>query len=385
MAHRIDGRKLSRKKGPRSALYKNLTVSVLRYEKVQTTEAKAKEIRGRVERIITIAKRERPDRPADGRRRVPERAARRRQAVRRDRSEVRRPDLGLHPDRPDRPAPRRRGRDRPDRADLTVRPTETPASAGSMTAREGRPARYRARVEYDGTDFAGFQVQPGRRTVQGELETALARLDPTGSSTVDAAGRTDAGVHASGQVIAFTYRGRTTAAELGRALDALLPGGRLDRDPVEGLRRVRPTLCGAVPGVSLHRLERAAQSASRASCARGAGPARRRRDGASRIGPGGPARLQRLRDDEPDIGPDRSRGPGRAQGPGRDDRRHGGRLPSRDGPADRGRPHRGRPRSDGCDSGRCGAGRRAAGPRRGECPAAWLVSASSRPRTTGAC
>ena len=57
MAHRIDGRKLSRKKGPRSALYKNLTVSVLRYEKVQTTEAKAKEIRGRVERIITIAKR----------------------------------------------------------------------------------------------------------------------------------------------------------------------------------------------------------------------------------------------------------------------------------------------------------------------------------------
>ena len=57
MAHRIGGRKLSRKQGPRLALYKNLTVSVLRYERVQTTEAKAKEIRGRVERIITIAKR----------------------------------------------------------------------------------------------------------------------------------------------------------------------------------------------------------------------------------------------------------------------------------------------------------------------------------------
>ena len=57
MAHRIDGRKLSRKTGPRMALFKNLTVSILRYERVKTTEAKAKEIQGRVERIITIAKR----------------------------------------------------------------------------------------------------------------------------------------------------------------------------------------------------------------------------------------------------------------------------------------------------------------------------------------
>jgi large subunit ribosomal protein L17 len=56
MAHRIDGRKLGRKQGPRLALYKNLAVSVLRYERVQTTEAKAKEIRGRVERMITLAK-----------------------------------------------------------------------------------------------------------------------------------------------------------------------------------------------------------------------------------------------------------------------------------------------------------------------------------------
>jgi large subunit ribosomal protein L17 len=57
MAHRIDGRKLSRKQGPRLALYKNLTVSVLRYERIKTTEAKAKEVRGRVEHMITIAKR----------------------------------------------------------------------------------------------------------------------------------------------------------------------------------------------------------------------------------------------------------------------------------------------------------------------------------------
>ena len=57
MAHGIDGRKLGRSGGHRTALYKNLTVSILRYERVKTTEAKAKEVQGRVERMITIAKR----------------------------------------------------------------------------------------------------------------------------------------------------------------------------------------------------------------------------------------------------------------------------------------------------------------------------------------
>ena len=57
MAHRIGGRKLSRKQGPRLALFKNLTVSVLRYERIQTTEAKAKEVQGRIEHMITLAKR----------------------------------------------------------------------------------------------------------------------------------------------------------------------------------------------------------------------------------------------------------------------------------------------------------------------------------------
>ncbi len=57
MPHQIDGRKLGRRQGPRLALYANLIVSVLRYEKVKTTEAKAKEIRPQVERIISLAKR----------------------------------------------------------------------------------------------------------------------------------------------------------------------------------------------------------------------------------------------------------------------------------------------------------------------------------------
>jgi tRNA pseudouridine38-40 synthase len=89
--------------------------------------------------------------------------------------------------------------------------------------------RYRARVEYDGTDFAGFQAQPGTRTVQGELEAALGRL-VGGRVVVDGAGRTDAGVHAAGQVIAFTYPGRLSAAELQRALVAILPADVAIRD-----------------------------------------------------------------------------------------------------------------------------------------------------------
>jgi large subunit ribosomal protein L17 len=56
VAHQIDGRKLSRQTGPRKALYKSLIVAVLRYEQIRTTEARAKEVRGMVERIITLAK-----------------------------------------------------------------------------------------------------------------------------------------------------------------------------------------------------------------------------------------------------------------------------------------------------------------------------------------
>jgi tRNA pseudouridine38-40 synthase len=105
----------------------------------------------------------------------------------------------------------------------------------------GSPARrYRARVEYDGTDFAGFQVQPGARTVQGELEAALARLTGGERQPVDGAGRTDAGVHAAGQVIAFSYAGRLSATELGRALDALLPADVAIRDVRRAAARFHP-------------------------------------------------------------------------------------------------------------------------------------------------
>ncbi len=99
------------------------------------------------------------------------------------------------------------------------------------------PTRYRATVEYDGTDFAGFQAQrPGVRTVQGELEAALARLTGGVRCAVDGAGRTDAGVHAAGQVIAFTYTGRLDATGLEAALNGQLPPDIAIRD----VRRTQP-------------------------------------------------------------------------------------------------------------------------------------------------
>jgi len=57
LAHRIDGRKLGRPTDHRLALFRNLVTDLLRYEKIITTEAKAKEVRGLAERVITMGKR----------------------------------------------------------------------------------------------------------------------------------------------------------------------------------------------------------------------------------------------------------------------------------------------------------------------------------------
>ncbi len=93
--------------------------------------------------------------------------------------------------------------------------------------------RYRALVEYDGSDFLGFQRQrAGTRTVQGELERVLGDLARQPVS-LTGAGRTDSGVHALGQVISFTIEWRHEAQALQRALNATLPGDVVVRD-VEG-------------------------------------------------------------------------------------------------------------------------------------------------------
>ena len=94
-------------------------------------------------------------------------------------------------------------------------------------ARGAAERRFRGTVEYDGTDYGGFQIQSSVRTIQGELEAALARItqahDGGRSIRVVGAGRTDAGVHAVGQVIHFDSRWPRSLGELGRALNALLP------------------------------------------------------------------------------------------------------------------------------------------------------------------
>jgi tRNA pseudouridine38-40 synthase len=109
-------------------------------------------------------------------------------------------------------------------------------------ARRGGAAerRFRATVEYDGTDFSGFQLQPGSRTVQGELEAALARLAGGIRQPVVGAGRTDAGVHATGQVIAFTYRGSLSAEALTEALNGMLPPDVAVRDLRRAPREFNP-------------------------------------------------------------------------------------------------------------------------------------------------
>lgn len=77
-------------------------------------------------------------------------------------------------------------------------------------------------LQYAGQGFAGWQRQAADRTVQGEVEAVLARLD--GARVVThAAGRTDAGVHALGQVISFRTRRGWTDDDLSRAMNALVP------------------------------------------------------------------------------------------------------------------------------------------------------------------
>ncbi len=81
---------------------------------------------------------------------------------------------------------------------------------------------YKLLLEYDGTDYHGWQKQPDLPTVQGVLEEALARLAEM-RSPLYAAGRTDAGVHARGQVVSFNASLKAPPERLPAALNSFLP------------------------------------------------------------------------------------------------------------------------------------------------------------------
>ena len=86
-----------------------------------------------------------------------------------------------------------------------------------------RETRFKLTLQYDGSAFCGWQSQPREPTVQGEIEGALSRI--TGEHRIVlGSGRTDAGVHASGQVAAVNMPSTWTAQALSRSLNALLPG-----------------------------------------------------------------------------------------------------------------------------------------------------------------
>jgi tRNA pseudouridine38-40 synthase len=83
--------------------------------------------------------------------------------------------------------------------------------------------RYKVILQYDGSDFSGFQKQKTSRTVQGEVESALNKLGWEGDSLLSA-GRTDSGVHASGQVVAFDLEWKHSLKDLQSALNSYFPG-----------------------------------------------------------------------------------------------------------------------------------------------------------------
>jgi tRNA pseudouridine38-40 synthase len=96
-------------------------------------------------------------------------------------------------------------------------------------------------LAYDGTDFAGWQVQPGRRTVQATLEAALQTITGEDLRAI-ASGRTDAGVHALGQVVSFRTECRLPPDVFRRALNGNLPHDmhvREVREAPEGFHAIR--------------------------------------------------------------------------------------------------------------------------------------------------
>jgi tRNA pseudouridine38-40 synthase len=115
-------------------------------------------------------------------------------------------------------------------------------------------------VHYDGGGFHGWQVQPDRRTIQGALEEVLSRIADR-PCTVLGSGRTDTGVHATGQVASVDLPASWTPEKLLRALDALLP----EDVWVESVQLARPDFHPRYDAVARTYVYRIGTSASAAS------------------------------------------------------------------------------------------------------------------------
>jgi tRNA pseudouridine38-40 synthase len=101
--------------------------------------------------------------------------------------------------------------------------TPEPAPTLGSLARQAPLRRIALCLQYDGSAYCGWQRQPRDPSVQETLEAALAQLDPQGPAQVVAAGRTDSGVHASGQVVHFDAAGPIPAQRWPAALNGRLP------------------------------------------------------------------------------------------------------------------------------------------------------------------
>ena len=105
-------------------------------------------------------------------------------------------------------------------------------------------------VEYDGTDYSGFQFQKNAPSVQQQIEKAI-RSITSEVIRVKPAGRTDAGVHARGQVVSFDTGSHHPPDVLRRALNARLPEGHRGQGPLPGRTGLRSTAARDQQGVSV--------------------------------------------------------------------------------------------------------------------------------------
>jgi len=83
--------------------------------------------------------------------------------------------------------------------------------------------RYKLKISYDGSNYQGWQKQPNKKTIQGELEKNLSKIFGNIDISLEGSGRTDTGVHAKGQIAHFDSFDKLNSQSIKRSLNCLLP------------------------------------------------------------------------------------------------------------------------------------------------------------------